>query len=368
MTGLSHVLAFDAILSSLATMPARYLAVAGGALLRRDHRAGRVASAAGIAALLRAAAVAALAYGAVARASLARTGRHRRLLYRRARAAPSPSGSRRRSRRSASDSDMVRYLWDGRVQQLGYNPYAVMPADPALAHTHTRRDRRRCRAAATRTPYPPAAQLFFRLRRQPARLDAGDEARARRLRSADDAGAVALAAVHRPHRNGSRSPMPGIRWSCSRSRTAATSTRSARCGSSPPPSGSTRRRTALASLAFVLAVATKLLPIVLVPLFLGRIRRRDVIARRRAAWSRCTCRSGRGRHVRSAPCRTSSSASASTARSSRRLSSMAFPRCRGGVALRPGPVGGDLGATAAGRSTIPRPGHGRWRSRSPARR
>ena len=37
-----------------------------------------------------------------------------------------------------------------------------------------------------------------------------------------------------------------------------------------------RRRTQLATLAFVLAVTTKLMPIVLVPLFLGRIRRRDI--------------------------------------------------------------------------------------------
>ena len=31
-----------------------------------------------------------------------------------------------------TDNDMMRYLWDGRVQVLGYNPYAVRPADPAL--------------------------------------------------------------------------------------------------------------------------------------------------------------------------------------------------------------------------------------------
>jgi hypothetical protein len=37
----------------------------------------------------------------------------------------------------------------------------------------------------------------------------------------------------------------------------------------------TRRRTALATIAYVLAVTTKLLPIVLVPIFLGRIRLRD---------------------------------------------------------------------------------------------
>lgn len=40
----------------------------------------------------------------------------------------------------------------------------------------------------------------------------------------------------------------------------------------------TRRRTLLASLAFVLAIASKLLPIVLAPLFIGRIRVRDAVA------------------------------------------------------------------------------------------
>ncbi len=40
----------------------------------------------------------------------------------------------------------------------------------------------------------------------------------------------------------------------------------------------TRRRTALASIAFVLAVTTKILPIVLLPLFWRRIRPRDALA------------------------------------------------------------------------------------------
>src|SRR6478672_8872888 len=34
--------------------------------------------------------------------------------------------------RVGPDSDVVRYLWDGRVQSLGYNPYLVVPADPAM--------------------------------------------------------------------------------------------------------------------------------------------------------------------------------------------------------------------------------------------
>ena len=61
-----------------------------------------------------------------------------------------------------SDSDMVRYQWDGRVQLLGYSPYAVLPADPAMAHTHTDQTMR-MPSRRDRTPYPPAAQLFFRL-------------------------------------------------------------------------------------------------------------------------------------------------------------------------------------------------------------
>ncbi len=60
------------------------------------------------------------------------------------------------------DNDMVRYLWDGRVQLLGYNPYRVVPADPSMAHTHTDQTAR-MPSRRDRTPYPPAAQLFFRL-------------------------------------------------------------------------------------------------------------------------------------------------------------------------------------------------------------
>ena len=60
-----------------------------------------------------------------------------------------------------ADDDIHRYVWDGRLQRLGYNPYIVVPSDPAVKGLHT---------AETRTlnnpdlpsPYPPGAQLFFR--------------------------------------------------------------------------------------------------------------------------------------------------------------------------------------------------------------
>jgi alpha-1,6-mannosyltransferase len=59
-------------------------------------------------------------------------------------------------------TDIYRYVWDGRVQAAGFNPYAHMPADPALAalrdgaiFPHINR------ADYAVTIYPPVAQAFF---------------------------------------------------------------------------------------------------------------------------------------------------------------------------------------------------------------
>src|SRR5204863_3025735 len=62
---------------------------------------------------------------------------------------------------TGADDDIHRYVWDGRLQRLGLNPYLVIPSDPAVRELHT---------AATRnlnnpdlpSPYPAGAQLFFR--------------------------------------------------------------------------------------------------------------------------------------------------------------------------------------------------------------
>jgi hypothetical protein len=59
-------------------------------------------------------------------------------------------------------SDVYRYVWDGRVQAAGYNPYRYVPADPAL--TGLRDDAifpLINRAAYAPTIYPPAAQVIF---------------------------------------------------------------------------------------------------------------------------------------------------------------------------------------------------------------
>jgi hypothetical protein len=59
------------------------------------------------------------------------------------------------------DDDIHRYLWDGRVQRLGYNPYSVIPADPAMAGLHTP-ETRGLNNPDVPSPYPAGAQLFFR--------------------------------------------------------------------------------------------------------------------------------------------------------------------------------------------------------------
>jgi alpha-1,6-mannosyltransferase len=61
----------------------------------------------------------------------------------------------------SADDDIHRYLWDGRVQRLGYNPYIVVPNDPELAELHTP-ETRTLNNAYLPSPYPAGAELFFR--------------------------------------------------------------------------------------------------------------------------------------------------------------------------------------------------------------
>ena len=59
------------------------------------------------------------------------------------------------------DDDIHRYVWDGRMQRLGYNPYIVVPSDPAFAGLHTA-ETRTLNNPEVPSPYPAGAQLFFR--------------------------------------------------------------------------------------------------------------------------------------------------------------------------------------------------------------
>ena len=59
-------------------------------------------------------------------------------------------------------TDIYRYVWDGRVQGAGINPYLYVPADPALtALRDTVIYPGINRADYAVTAYPPAAQMFF---------------------------------------------------------------------------------------------------------------------------------------------------------------------------------------------------------------
>ena len=60
-----------------------------------------------------------------------------------------------------ADDDIHRYVWDGRLQRLGYNPYLVVPSDPAVKGLHTP-ETRNLNNPDLPSPYPAGAQLFFR--------------------------------------------------------------------------------------------------------------------------------------------------------------------------------------------------------------
>ena len=171
------------------------------------------------------------------------------------------------------DNDMVRYVYDGRLQRLGYNPFSVIPSDPAVAETHDDVTRKMPSRNA-RTPYPAAAQLFFRgvvtlsedLRVMKLALVACDlltvAVLVAWLRSTRRSPYLALIYAWNPlvilevAHSGHIDALGGL-W-------IAASAWMLSVGRGMP-----------AAIAFVLAVASKLLPIVLVPLYWKRIRIRD---------------------------------------------------------------------------------------------
>jgi len=171
------------------------------------------------------------------------------------------------------DSDMVRYLWDGRVQQHGINPFAVVPADPALAATHTD-ESAQMPSLRARTPYPPGAQLFFRLV-----VAIRDSTLAMKL-ALVGCDLLTILVIARWLRVSGRSELLALAyaWNPLVVLEVAHSGHIDALGAlwiAAAACWLTERRTLAATLAFVLAVATKLLPIVLVPLLIGRVRIKD---------------------------------------------------------------------------------------------
>ncbi len=173
------------------------------------------------------------------------------------------------------DNDMVRYVYDGRLQRLGYNPFSVIPSDPAVAATHNDMTRLMPSRNA-RTPYPAAAQLFFRgvvtvsesLRVMKAALVVCDMVTIgvllMWLRSTRRSPWLALVYAWNPLvilevAHSGHIDALGALWIAVSAWMLSTG------------------RGMRAAIAFVLAVASKLVPIVLIPLFWKRVRLRDAV-------------------------------------------------------------------------------------------
>ena len=174
---------------------------------------------------------------------------------------------------TGADDDIHRYVWDGRLQRLGYNPYLVVPSDPALAGLHTS-ETRTLNNPDVPSPYPAGAQLFFR-----AVTAIHESTFALKVAFVVFDFAIVLVLLDILHWSGQ-----GAHWVLAYAWHPLLATEVAGSGHvdivgvllllvSVAALG--RRWRALAAVAFGLAVAVKLLPIVLLPLYWKRVRVRD---------------------------------------------------------------------------------------------
>jgi len=171
------------------------------------------------------------------------------------------------------DDDIHRYVWDGRVQRLGYNPYLLVPSDPGLRGLHTA-ETRTLNHPDVPSPYPAGAQLFFRA------VTAIHES-VFALKTAfvvcDFAIVLVLLDVLRSSRQAAHWVL-AYAWNPLLAIEVAGSGHIDIVGALllvVSVAALARRWRALAALAFGLAVAVKLLPIVLLPLYWKRVRVRD---------------------------------------------------------------------------------------------
>jgi len=171
------------------------------------------------------------------------------------------------------DDDIHRYVWDGRVQRLGYNPYIVVPSDPALANLHTS-ETRTLNNPEVPSPYPAGAQLFFR-----AVTSIHESIFALKVAFVvcDFAIVFVLLDVLRRTRKGEHWVL-AYAWHPLLAIEVAGSGHVDIVGVLLLLVSATallRRWRAIAALSFGLAVAVKFLPIVLLPLYWKRVRMRD---------------------------------------------------------------------------------------------
>jgi hypothetical protein len=171
------------------------------------------------------------------------------------------------------DDDIHRYVWDGRVQRLGYNAYILVPSNPAVAGLHTS-ETRTLNNPDVPSPYPPGAQLFFR-----AVTAIHESVFALKLALVLCDFAIVLLLL-----NVLRSTRQGEHWVLAYAWHPLLATEVAGSGHVDivgvlllllSAAALLRRWRAISAMAFALAVAVKVLPIVLLPLYWKRVRVRD---------------------------------------------------------------------------------------------
>jgi alpha-1,6-mannosyltransferase len=174
---------------------------------------------------------------------------------------------------AGADDDIHRYVWDGRLQRLGYNPYIVVPADPAAQGLHTP-ETRNLNNPNLPSPYPAGAQLFFRA---VTAIQESTFALKVAFVVCDLAIVLVLLDVSRYSRRGAHLVL-AYAWNPLLAIEVAGSGHIDIVGAllvlvSAAALG--RRWRATAAVALGLAVAVKFLPIVLLPLYWKRVRIRD---------------------------------------------------------------------------------------------
>jgi alpha-1,6-mannosyltransferase len=171
------------------------------------------------------------------------------------------------------DDDVHRYVWDGRVQRMGYNPYVVVPNDPAFGWLHTP-ETRTMNNPHVASPYPPGAELFFR-----AVTAVRESVFTLKVAFVLCDLAIVFVLLDVLRRSGQ-----GIHWVLVYAWNPLLATEVAGSGHADIVGALLllisfaalgRRWRAVAAVAFGLAVAVKFLPIVLLPLYWRRVRVRD---------------------------------------------------------------------------------------------
>jgi alpha-1,6-mannosyltransferase len=172
-----------------------------------------------------------------------------------------------------SDDDIHRYVWDGRVQRLGYNPYLLVPSNPRLGKLHTP-ETRTLNNPDVPSPYPAGAQLFFR-----AVTAIHESTFALKVAFVVCEFVIALVLLDILRFSGQ-----GAHWVLAYAWNPLLAIEVAGSGHIDivgvllllvSAGALARRWRAVAALAFGMAVAVKFLPVVLMPLYWKRVRVRD---------------------------------------------------------------------------------------------